>query len=303
MSDMTFSEKTAAWGRLLRLPNLFTAPWDPVCGFLLAGGTIQPIKIGALALIALFAYAFGLVTNDIADLKIDAQERPFRPLPSGEISLKAASITAVGLCFFTLELSPFAGPFICFGTMLLLVVILTYNYCGRRNSLVSPALMALCRVLSVGLGILAVYPEIPAHNIVYCAVFSAGYFLFIFGVSLAARGETEALESRPGGILVPAGAFLMGTGAVLWIVNVSFVMLHLVSFLLFVLFFLAALRAWLAFRKTMDPVSVQKMIGFLIRMLIPMQCAVILVVSHVTGILAFCCLPLAFLTARKFYGS
>ena len=36
MSEMTFTGKLCAWGRLLRLPNLFTAPWDPVCGFLIA---------------------------------------------------------------------------------------------------------------------------------------------------------------------------------------------------------------------------------------------------------------------------
>ena len=102
MSEMTFTGKLCAWGRLLRLPNLFTAPWDPVCGFLIAGGASDPEKIGYLAVAALCAYAFGLVTNDIADLKTDTAERPARPLPSGEISMKEASIAAVSYTHLTL---------------------------------------------------------------------------------------------------------------------------------------------------------------------------------------------------------
>lgn len=64
---------------------------------MIAGGASDPEKIGYLAVAALCAYAFGLVTNDIADLKTDTAERPARPLPSGEISMKEASIAAVVL--------------------------------------------------------------------------------------------------------------------------------------------------------------------------------------------------------------
>lgn len=204
MSEMTFIGKLCAWGRLLRLPNLFTAPWDPVCGFLIAGGASDPEKIGYLAVAALCAYAFGLVTNDIADLKTDTAERPARPLPSGEISMKEASIAAVVLCIVALELTSFAGHGACFGMMLLLVVILLYNYCGRKSALLSSALMGLCRVFSFGIGVAAIYPEIPSLNMTLCALYAAGMFLFILGITLVARRETETLKSRPGRTLIPA---------------------------------------------------------------------------------------------------
>ena len=194
MSEMTFTGKLCAWGRLLRLPNLFTAPWDPVCGFLIAGGASDPEKIGYLAVAALCAYAFGLVTNDIADLKTDTAERPARPLPSGEISMKEASIAAVVLCIVALELTSFAGHGACFGMMLLLVVILLYNYCGRKSALLSSALMGLCRVFSFGIGVAAVYPEIPFPDMMLCALYAAGMFLFILGITLVARRETETLN-------------------------------------------------------------------------------------------------------------
>ena len=303
MSEMTFTGKLCAWGRLLRLPNLFTAPWDPVCGFLIAGGASDPEKIGYLAVAALCAYAFGLVTNDIADLKTDTAERPARPLPSGEISMKEASIAAVVLCIVALELTSFAGHGACFGMMLLLVVILLYNYCGRKSALLSSALMGLCRVFSFGIGVAAVYPEIPSLNMTLCALYAAGMFLFILGITLVARRETETLKSRPGRTLIPAGALLMAVFGGVWITSNPSDMAHSAGFALLILFFGASAGAWFAFGRMLEPVAVQKKIGFLIRTLILVQCAVILSFSLYLGIAVACCLPLARLASWKFYGS
>lgn len=303
MSEMTFTGKLCAWGRLLRLPNLFTAPWDPVCGFLIAGGASDPEKIGYLAVAALCAYAFGLVTNDIADLKTDTAERPARPLPSGEISMKEASIAAVVLCIVALELTSFAGHGACFGMMLLLVVILLYNYCGRKSALLSSALMGLCRVFSFGIGVAAVYPEIPSLNMTLCALYAAGMFLFILGITLVARRETETLKSRPGRTLIPAGALLMAVFGGVWITSNLSDMAHSAGFALLILFFGASAGAWFAFGRMLEPVAVQKKIGFLIRTLILVQCAVILSFSLSLGIAVACCLPLARLASWKFYGS
>ena len=303
MSEMTFTGKLCAWGRLLRLPNLFTAPWDPVCGFLIAGGASDPEKIGYLAVAALCAYAFGLVTNDIADLKTDTAERPARPLPSGEISMKEASIAAVVLCIVALELTSFAGHGACFGMMLLLVVILLYNYCGRKSALLSSALMGLCRVFSFGIGVAAVYPEIPPLNMTLCALYAAGMFLFILGITLVARRETETLKSRPGRTLIPAGALLMAVFGGVWITSNPSDMAHSAGFALLILFAGASAGAWFAFGRMLEPVAVQKKIGFLIRTLILVQCAVILSFSLSLGITVACCLPLARRASWKFYGS
>lgn len=303
MSEMTFTGKLCAWGRLLRFPNLFTAPWDPVCGFLIAGGASDPEKIGYLAVAALCAYAFGLVTNDIADLKTDTAERPARPLPSGEISMKEASIAAVVLCIVALELTSFAGHGACFGMMLLLVVILLYNYCGRKSALLSSALMGLCRVFSFGIGVAAVYPEIPSLNMTLCALYAAGMFLFILGITLVARRETETLKSRPGRTLIPAGALLMAVFGGVWITSNPSDMAHSAGFALLILFFGASAGAWFAFGRMLEPVAVQKKIGFLIRTLILVQCAVILSFSLSLGIAVACCFPLACLASWKFYGS
>ncbi len=303
MKDLTVAEKISAWGRLLRLPNLFTAPWDPVCGFLIAGGAAHSEKIASLAAGALCAYAFGLLTNDIADLKTDEKERPDRPLPAGEISLKAASIAAVALCFLALELISIAGQYTCFGMMGLLVTILLYNYCGRSHSLLSPALMALCRILSFGVGVIAALPGISPVSMTLCILFACGYFLLIFGITLAARRETDLLPCRPGRNLLFSGALLAGCAGAAWIGSMTFSMIQAVSCVFLLLFILAVAAPWRQFRKQLEPAAVQKWIGFLIRSLILLQGALILSASPVCGIVVLCCLPLAVLASRKFYGS
>ena len=187
--------------------------------------------------------------------------------------------------------------------MLLLVVILLYNYCGRKSALLSSALMGLCRVFSFGIGVAAVYPEIPPLNMTLCALYAAGMFLFILGITLVARRETETLKSRPGRTLIPAGALLMAVFGGVWITSNPSDMAHSAGFALLILFFGASAGAWFAFGRMLEPVAVQKKIGFLIRTLILVQCAVILSFSLSLGIAVACCLPLARLASWKFYGS
>ena len=79
----TRPSKFRTWLQLFRAPNLFTAPGDPLAGYLLANfgagidGTLPLVIIACL----LF-YGAGLLLNDFADLEEDRRDRPSRPLPS-----------------------------------------------------------------------------------------------------------------------------------------------------------------------------------------------------------------------------
>ena len=87
----------AAWLQLLRVPNLFTVPGDPVAGFLLATfGVLTPDVVLAI-LGSLCLYAGGLVLNDLHDLDEDRRDRPNRPLPAGEIAVRSAWLAVIGL--------------------------------------------------------------------------------------------------------------------------------------------------------------------------------------------------------------
>ncbi len=122
-----------AWGRLIRIPNLFTVPGDPIAGALLAAGLsgadIVWKSVFAASLCSLFFYTAGLIDNDLADLDEDMRERPDRPLCSGVISILSARIVSVllflaGGCLFFFS---GAGVAALSTALLLLCFILLYN--------------------------------------------------------------------------------------------------------------------------------------------------------------------------------
>src|SRR6516225_6836668 len=92
------------WLQLLRAPNLFTVPGDPLAGFLLAtnghADTHLVFAIGA----SLCLYCHGLLVNDLADLAEDRRERPSRPLPSGAANVRTVLVVAIVLALVALLL-------------------------------------------------------------------------------------------------------------------------------------------------------------------------------------------------------
>src|SRR5438477_9048609 len=93
-----------AYAQLVRLPNVFTAFADIGLGVLASGGGSWRwwVSAGLLLLASGCLYSGGMVWNDYFDLDQDRRERPFRPLPSGRVTRRAAfwlgvSLLAAGL--------------------------------------------------------------------------------------------------------------------------------------------------------------------------------------------------------------
>src|ERR1700751_5616395 len=79
------------YARLLRLPNVFTAFADILLGTIAAATWRTNPGGAALLLVASGClYCAGMVWNDYCDLEEDKRERPFRPLPAGQISGSSA---------------------------------------------------------------------------------------------------------------------------------------------------------------------------------------------------------------------
>ena len=90
------------WGQLVRLPAVFSVIAQITAAFLIAGGGSGHVVASwprlALALVAGGTiYWAGMILNDIWDYDEDLRDRPFRPLPSGQISLPLARKVAFGL--------------------------------------------------------------------------------------------------------------------------------------------------------------------------------------------------------------
>ena len=140
--------------RLGRVSNLPTVWTNTLTGIVLAGGAVvSPATLPLLVALSLF-YVGGMYLNDAFDARIDAAERPERPIPSGVISAQA--VFGAGFAMLTLgtvilfwagyALAGGTGFWPGLGGIALAGAIVLYDWHHKNNPL-SPLLMGLCRVL------------------------------------------------------------------------------------------------------------------------------------------------------------
>ncbi len=327
------------WLELVRPPNLFTVPGDPLAGFILAGGggdgRFAPAVLVALA--ACLLYMAGLIWNDCADAREDAHTRPSRPIPSGRVkrahALTVAAVMAAGAVALAWRATPTAG----YVALLLAVLVLAYNFVARRQVAAGVVSMGLCRGVSVLLGAAAAWGTqaagIPASAFALRATADRGKAGTTNGVS----GVLEAFVVPPlggnyGSYVLP---WVAAGGITLYIIAVS-VLAHgetrrqrlgikpwlpaAAAALLFVVAgrsnvyavgFAGTALAWLllrglALRGEPEPADVQRSIGGMIRTLLLLQaalCALMPETGLAPAMLLLAAWPLAALPGRWFYGS
>jgi 4-hydroxybenzoate polyprenyltransferase len=167
-----------------RVSNLPTVLSNAMAGIALAGvGTLDGVARAAIVL-ALF-YVGGMYLNDAFDAKIDARERPGRPIPKGDASLGAVFAAGFVLIALGVALAALSGleAGLCGG--LLAGAILLYDALHKRTA-AAPAIMGLCRLLSyvtaaavAGDGTLAPWMLLGA----------GGLFCHVVGLTFSARQE------------------------------------------------------------------------------------------------------------------
>jgi 4-hydroxybenzoate polyprenyltransferase len=206
-----------AYLRLLRIPNVFTAIADVMMGFLITHAGFEPL--GPFALLVLTScclYLAGMVLNDVFDVEQDRKERPFRPIPSGRVSLRTAQRLGVGLLLAGLTLGMLVSVVTqtlrpaAIASVLALLVIL-YDAAIKRTPL-GPIAMGGCRFLNVLLGMsLAVDAagELRPWMAAECIV-AAGIGVYIAGVTWFAR--TEARDSNRNQLAAALVVLVSGLG-------------------------------------------------------------------------------------------
>ena len=106
--------KLHAWLQIIRLPNLFTVPGEPLAGAFLASvvseNSISLLRLCSLVLAILAVYCFGLMQNDLTDYEADLKNRPERPLPRQVIILKEIKLVLIATLVIGLVLAFAAGP-------------------------------------------------------------------------------------------------------------------------------------------------------------------------------------------------
>lgn len=199
--------------RLLRISLLPTALADVFAGLLVGARGVLPPAGTTLSLVgaSLLVYHGGLALNDWADRRADALTRPDRPLPSGAIPARLVP-PAVALAFaLAIALAARVAPLLGAWVALLAACAATYDLVGRGPRL-GPFLLASCRALNLGLGILATellgaapHPAVWLLPVLYGA--------YVFVVSRLGRledGEDRDLAGgRPGRLLRAAAVLLV----------------------------------------------------------------------------------------------
>ncbi len=133
--------------RLGRVSNLPTVWTNALVGMLLVTARIDAAAGVAMAATMSLFYVGGMFLNDAFDRKIDARERPDRPIPAGLIG--AAEVFSVGFALLAageIALAVEGGIRAALAGLALAAVIVLYNVWHKKNPL-SPLVMGLCRVL------------------------------------------------------------------------------------------------------------------------------------------------------------
>lgn len=204
------------WLQLLRLPTVFTAMADILCGFFIGAVSSGPgepnwFVLPCLLLSSAGLYLGGMVLNDVFDARLDAVERPERPIPSGRVSTWSAA-TVGGLLLMIGMVAAIAAWSIAgrmghslFIAALTAIAILIYDI-FLKTTWAGPFSMASCRFLNLALGAATAVNAAGAVMAWQQPVLGAamGLAVYIVGVTWFARNEAgdSSQFELVGGVIV-----------------------------------------------------------------------------------------------------
>jgi len=222
-----------AFGKLCRLPNLFTAWADIFAGFFIVSAFANegvtnlnaPVVFVCLVLASSLIYSAGMILNDYFDREVDAQQRPDRPIPSGAVSAQAAMLAGFamlvvgtlvallgGYVYVDYAAIPWRGGAIA---ACLSVCVVAYDAVLKRTAL-APWLMGACRFFNILLG-MSLAKDLPPEEAWQLLGYDAGQFLFAGGIGVYIVGVTWFARTEA----VVSSRTMLGLGAALMLAGIS----------------------------------------------------------------------------------
>ena len=254
--------RVRAYLELVRVGNLFSAAADIVAAHYYAraltgvadlpplprgdtGGFEADANLPTLLIASVLFYAGGVAFNDVCDADRDAVERPERPIPSGRISLAAAtrlSLTLLGIGTL-LAMSVSLRASVLAGTLVSAIVL--YNLHAKSTAF-GPVVMGACRALNVALGLDAVSTLMTLEALTPIALM----WLYIASVTYFARDEAtvstkQRLKMGTTGVV----AATLGLTTLLWLLPDARILGASLSVAL------AVVLAWIGLRAVASPES------------------------------------------------
>ena len=223
-STQTIASKATplTWLRLMRIPTVFTALSNILCGYLIThklttAELTQQTDLMLLLFSSAGLYLGGMVLNDVFDAALDAVERPERPIPSGRISRTAAAIFGALLLMVGVGCAAAVGTGSLLTAGLIVAAVLLYDG-YLKSTVVAPLGMGTCRFLNLMLGASAATTMTSVWQTTPMTV-AAALGIYIIGVTVFARNEAGKSSSR--GLLTGIGIMLCGIGLDAWLVTGS----------------------------------------------------------------------------------
>lgn len=233
--------------QLTRPANLVTAIADILAGMAIAQFTFSSFEPAWLVLSTLGLYGGGVVMNDVFDARLDAVERPERPIPSGRVPLKSA--TFMGLSLLLLGILAAVIFSIQSGMIAAVVAALTilYNRFAKHHVFFGPLTMGMCRGGNLLLG-MSVLPE-SFQSWSFVALLPIAY---IGAITLISQDEVHGGKRRT--LYIAAFLYLMVLTAQMYVAQMQGNMLFALPFVI--------LHAWLIGRPLYN--AMQNPVGPLI---------------------------------------
>lgn len=181
--------------RLTRPANVVTAVSDILAGIAISGyflsGDDYSLKPVILLIISTMGlYAGGVVFNDVFDAKLDAIERPERPIPSGIVSKTMAAVWGLLLLIIGITAAANVHATVYSISAVLSVAIaacaLVYDKWCKHHFVAGPFTMGLCRGLNLLLGI-SILPLAVNTYWLLCLV----PVVYIAAITTVSRGEVH----------------------------------------------------------------------------------------------------------------
>ncbi|MEM1357726.1 MAG: UbiA-like protein EboC [Bacteroidota bacterium] len=181
--------------RLMRPANIVTALADILAGGAVAGawalGGSFDNGLFWLLLSTVGLYGGGVVFNDVFDVELDREERPERPLPSGQITLAAAILGGGLLLWMGVVAAGIVSGISALIALVVAMLALGYDRYGKHHKIYGPLMMGFCRGGNLLLGM-----SIAAVALVEYWFLAFIPVLFIADITLTSQGEVTG-QNRP----------------------------------------------------------------------------------------------------------
>ena len=181
----------------MRPANVLTSIADGLAGWsvlasLMPAEVLQIWHLPFLLLAHALLYAGGIMMNDVFDAKLDAIQRPERPIPKKLLTKEQVKWVAISFQFGAVLLCLGLDYWYSVWSILIIAATYLYNGAAKNHPILGPASMGLCRSLNFLLPL-----SLSTEYLAYALPIALLPLVYIAGITLSSRYEVEGGGNRP----------------------------------------------------------------------------------------------------------